>query len=215
MRIRSEPTLKRNMNSADVFLDRNSSAAPTACDSRDPGEGKNQNMATVLLVDDSAVIRQGLGLALVQSGFEVLFAADGEQALELARRASPDLILLDLFLPKLNGWEVIKALKKVPLTAKIPVIVVTSLAQSEAKLGRADISGFFEKAKLDLIRGSEELIRVVGNTLRTAVRHHAATTADAAAWTPRAVAAPIASGKKVLVADDCPLQLRVMSSGPF
>src|ERR1035441_8537650 len=103
--------LKRNMNSADVLSDRNSSAAPTACDSRDPGEGKNQNMATVLLVDDSAVIRQGLGHALEQSGFEVLFAADGEQALELARRASPDLILLDLFLPKLNGWDVIKALK--------------------------------------------------------------------------------------------------------
>jgi CheY-like chemotaxis protein len=170
-------------------------------------------MATVLLVDDSAVIRQGLGHALEQNGFEVLFAADGEQALEIARRASPDLILLDLFLPKLNGWEVIKALKNLPLTAQAPVLVLTSLAQSEAKLGQADVSGFFEKAKLDLIRGSEELIRAVGTTLRTAVRHHPASTAGAAAWTPRPVAAPIMSGKKVLVADDCPLQLRVMSSG--
>src|ERR1035437_4314112 len=205
--------LKRNMNSADVISDRNSSAASMACDSRDPGEGKNQNMATVLLVDDSAVIRQGLGKSLDKSGFEVLFAVDGEQALEIARRASPDLILLDLFLPKLNGWDVLKALKNLPLTAQTPVLVLTSLAQSEAKLGQADISGFFEKAKLDLIRGSEELIRVVGNTLRTAVRHHPASTAGVAAWTPRPVAAPIASGKKVLVADDCPLQLRIMSSG--
>ena len=104
-------------------------------------------MATVLLVDDSAVIRQGLGQSLEQSGFEVLFAADGEKALEITRRASPDLILLDLLLPKVNGWDVIKALKNLPLTAQTPVLVLTSLAQSEARLGQADISGFFEKAR--------------------------------------------------------------------
>ena len=122
-------------------------------------------MATVLLVDDSALIRHGVGHALEQAGFEVLFATDGEQALEIARRSLPDLILLDLFLPKLNGWDVLNELKNLPLTAKVPVIVLTSLAQSEAELGRADVSVFFEKAKLDLVRGSEELIRVVGTPL--------------------------------------------------
>jgi CheY-like chemotaxis protein len=169
-------------------------------------------MATVLLADDSALIRKGVGLALEQGGFEVLFATDGEQALEIARGSSPDLILLDLFLPKLNGWDVLRALKSLPLTAKVPVIVLSSLAQSEAKFGQADVSAFFEKAKLDLVRGSEELIRVVGNTLGNAAGHHSAGTAETAAWTPRPVAAPPGGGKKVLVADDCLLQLRAMSS---
>ncbi|MGA2964073.1 MAG: response regulator [Candidatus Korobacteraceae bacterium] len=170
-------------------------------------------MATVLLVDDSVVIRQGLGRALEESGFEVLFAVDGEQALEIARRTSPDLILLDLFLPKLSGWDVIKALKNLPLTSRTPVIVLTSLTQSEAKLGQADVSAFFEKSKLDLVRGSEELIQVVGNTLRAAVRRQSGATADASVQTSRRAAMPIVGGRKVLVADDCLLQLRAMSSG--
>ncbi len=105
-------------------------------------------MATVLLADDSVLIRHGVGRALEQAGFEVLFATDGEQALEIARRSLPDLILLDLFLPKLNGWDVLNELKSLPLTAKVPVIVLTSLAQSEAKLGRADVSVFFEKVEI-------------------------------------------------------------------
>jgi CheY-like chemotaxis protein len=179
-------------------------------DSRDPGEGKINDMATVLLVDDSALIRQGVGQALEQSGFEVLFAKDGEQALEIARKAAPDLILLDLLLPKLNGWEVIHGLKSLPL--KVPVIALTSLAPSEAKLGHAEVSAYFEKSKLDLMRGSEELIRVVGNTLGSAVGHHSAATEEAIARTPQPVAVAVAAGRKVLVADDCPLQLRAMSS---
>ena len=84
--------------------------------------------------------------------------------------------------------------------------------KGEAKLRQADASAFFEKAKLDLVRGSEELIRVVGNTLRTAAGHHSGGKPETAAWTPRPVSAPIATGKKVLVADDCLLQLRAMSS---
>jgi CheY-like chemotaxis protein len=102
-------------------------------------------MATVLLADDSALIRKGVGLALEQGGFEVLFATDGEQALEIARGSSPDLILLDLFLPKLNGWDVLRALKSLPLTAKVPVIVLSSLAQSEASLGRQTFPPFSKR----------------------------------------------------------------------
>ncbi len=180
--------------------------------SRDSGEGKINNMATVLLVDDSALIRQTVGQALEHGGFEVLFAKDGEQALEIARKASPDLILLDLLLPKLNGWEVIRGLKSLPLTARVPVIALTSLAPSEARLGHAEVSAYFEKSKLDLMKGAEELIRVVGNTLGSAVEHYSAATEESAVRIPQPVAVAAAGGRKVLVADDCPLQLRAMSS---
>jgi len=82
-------------------------------------------------------------------------AADGEEALRVANEKMPDIILLDMMLPKLSGPEVLRALKANPATSAIPVIVLTSLSQkNEEKLLRDGADAYFEKSRLDLDQNS-------------------------------------------------------------
>jgi CheY-like chemotaxis protein len=85
----------------------------------------------VLLAEDDRFLRRAAESRLRQNGFTVLPAVDGEEALKVARAERPDLILLDLIMPKLQGFEVLKALKQDPATAPIPVIVLSNLGQDE------------------------------------------------------------------------------------
>lgn len=76
---------------------------------------------------------------------------DGEPALREAQEHMPDLILLDMLLPKLGGPEILRALKSDPLTARIPVVVLSSLSQkNEAKLKTDGATAYFQKSKLHL-----------------------------------------------------------------
>jgi CheY-like chemotaxis protein len=116
----------------------------------------------ILLVDDSKFQRIASERLLAKSGYLVITAADGEEALRLAVARNPDLVLLDMLLPKLSGPDVLKALKANPDTAKIPVVVLTSLAQkNEAKLIKDGATAYFEKSKLDLNQDSGAFLRVV------------------------------------------------------
>jgi CheY-like chemotaxis protein len=105
--------------------------------------------ATLLLVEDSKVQRIANERILHKAGYTVLHAADGEEALQVARENVPDLVLLDMMLPKLDGPQVLRALKEGAATAHIPVIALTSLSEAnEAKLCDAGAAGFFGKTKL-------------------------------------------------------------------
>ncbi|MFA5747044.1 MAG: response regulator [Candidatus Paceibacterota bacterium] len=84
-------------------------------------------MKTVLFIDDEAALQRTLGEFLKQEGYNVLSALDGENGLELAKKQNPDLILLDLIMPKMNGFETLAALKSDPGTKSIPVIILTNL----------------------------------------------------------------------------------------
>src|SRR5208282_4101816 len=89
----------------------------------------------VLLVEDSKFLRVANERALAKAGYQVSTAADGEEALRVASDKLPDIILLDMMLPKISGVEVLKCLKANPATVDIPVIVLTSLSQmNEEKL---------------------------------------------------------------------------------
>ena len=84
---------------------------------------------------------RGIGREVVaqlgRGGFTVITAADGEEALRLARESMPDLMLLDLIMPKMHGFDVLAALKAAPETAGIPVIVLSNLGQdSDVQLAR-------------------------------------------------------------------------------
>jgi two-component system phosphate regulon response regulator PhoB len=81
---------------------------------------------TVLVVDDEPEIRELVEYSLTGSGYKVITAADGEQALRTARAKSPGLIVLDLMLPGMDGLEVCKALKADPRTASIPIVMLTA-----------------------------------------------------------------------------------------
>ena len=90
----------------------------------------------ILLVDDEPSIVKMVGKRLEVEGFEVLIATDGQDGLDKARAESPDLIVLDLMLPKLNGYEICTMLKQDSRYQKIPVVMFTAKAQEkDEKLG--------------------------------------------------------------------------------
>jgi CheY-like chemotaxis protein len=120
----------------------------------------------VLLVEDSKFLRMSTERALTKAGYELVCAADGEEALRLAREHLPALVLLDMMLPKVSGPDVLKALKQDPATAGIPVMVLTSLSAKNAKaLEKDGAAGFFEKSDLMLGSGPKSLITAVEKIL--------------------------------------------------
>jgi CheY-like chemotaxis protein len=95
-----------------------------------------------------------------------LSAADGEEALNIVRETMPDLILLDMLLPRLGGEKVLQHLKHEPGTASIPVIVLSSLAeQNAAKLREEGAAAFFPKSRLLLDKNLMGLLEVVRDVL--------------------------------------------------
>lgn len=106
-------------------------------------------MRTILLVEDSKPVRNANERILSKAGYQVLVADDGEEAVHTAQQSIPDVILLDLMLPKMGGQEVLQVLKRSPATAHIPVIVLTSLSQkNEEKLRNDGAAGFLGKGNL-------------------------------------------------------------------
>jgi len=106
----------------------------------------------VLLAEDDRFLRRAAEARLRRHGLEVLTAADGEEALRVARAEPLDLVLLDVVMPKLQGFEVLKALKQDAATARIPVIVLSNLGQ-ERDVAQAMALGavaFLIKANLSL-----------------------------------------------------------------
>lgn len=87
-------------------------------------------MPKILLVEDNEMNRDMLSRRLQRKGYEVVMAHDGEQALVLASAEDPDLILMDISLPKMDGWEVTRRLKSNLDTKRIPVIALTAHALS-------------------------------------------------------------------------------------
>jgi two-component system cell cycle response regulator DivK len=87
-------------------------------------------MTKILLVEDNEMNRDMLSRRLIKKGYEVVMALDGEQALEMARAEPPDLILMDISLPGLDGWEATRRLKAMPETKTIPIIALTAHAMA-------------------------------------------------------------------------------------
>lgn len=90
----------------------------------------------ILVVEDELELVKAIQIRLEQAGYEALFAYDGQEGLEKARKEKPDLILLDLMLPKIDGYKVCRMLKFDEKYKKIPIIMLTARAQeSDEKLG--------------------------------------------------------------------------------
>ncbi len=93
--------------------------------------------ATILIVDDEKKIRELLDLRLTDEGFTVIQAADGEEGVLAARKHSPDLILMDVMMPKMDGAEAVNELQQDPATKDIPVIFLTSMITKEEETNQA------------------------------------------------------------------------------
>jgi len=103
--------------------------------------------ARVLIIDDEWTIQQALQARLLAHGFEVLMACDGPSGIETARQQHPDVILLDLRMPDMDGFEVLQHLRASPEAASIPVIFLTANVQDTVKQKAlsAGASGFLPK----------------------------------------------------------------------
>jgi CheY-like chemotaxis protein len=119
----------------------------------------------ILLVEDSRPIRLENERALIQAGYEVICAEDGQRALQLVGEGQPDLILLDLLLPKMSGLEVLEYLKSNPGTAQIPVVVLSALYEkNREKLMAAGAEDYLEKNSL-MVNGQNLLPKVLEDVI--------------------------------------------------
>ena len=87
-------------------------------------------MPKILLVEDNESSRDALGRRLQRRGYEVVLAVDGQEAVSTARRVKPDLVLMDLGLPVIDGWEATRQLKADASTQQIPIIVLSAHAMT-------------------------------------------------------------------------------------
>jgi len=145
-------------------------------------------MANILIVDDNEPIRQILGSVLSQQGHDVIEAADGDMAVKTARAETPDLIIMDMNMPKMTGWEVGPILRSHPETRDIPIIALTADTSTEGR-EKAYAAGcdFFVVKPL----AADRILRAVNASLR--------------APSPRADAGDEAekqSPRRILVVDD-------------
>jgi len=121
-------------------------------------------MKTILIIEDEPTLQKTMSVALTQEGYDVKNALDGEIGLKLAKELKPDLILLDLILPKVDGFEALEELKNNDLTKDIPIIVLTNL-ESTQEIERALVMGattYLVKANYDL----KDIIQKIKETLK-------------------------------------------------
>jgi twitching motility two-component system response regulator PilH len=92
------------------------------------------SIKTILIVDDSPTERHFLNDLLTRAGYDVIASDNGEDAIEKAKRQKPDLILMDIVMPGLNGFQATRAISRDPETKSIPVIICTSKSQETDKI---------------------------------------------------------------------------------
>lgn len=132
----------------------------------------------ILIIEDSRLLRITTERMLTRAGYEVITAIDGEQGLRLAVESNPDLVVLDMMLPKLSGQEVLQRLRLNASSTSTPVIVLTSLSESNRqKLLSEGASLYFEKSLVGVDNGSRLLLDAIEKLLARASKAKAASPA--------------------------------------
>lgn len=120
-------------------------------------------MSKILLVEDNEMNRDMLSRRLIRRGYEVVMAVDGQQGIDMARTQSPDLVLMDMSLPVMDGWEAAQRLKGAPETQCIPIIALTAHAMvgdREKAVGAG--CDDFDTKPIDLSRLLEKIEALLG-----------------------------------------------------
>ena len=123
----------------------------------------NAARGRILIVEDDRFLRRACQARLQQQGYTILTAGDGEEGLRVARAETPDLILLDILMPKLNGIEVLRILREEEGTRAIPVLILSNSSRDGDidRIRALGVAGFFVKANLslqDLTRQVEQIL---------------------------------------------------------
>lgn len=118
----------------------------------------------ILIVEDDKFLREPIVQRLLKEGYDILEAIDGEKGIEIAKEEKPDLILLDLILPGIDGFEVLSSIKKETETSSIPVVILSNLGQ------RNDVQKALELGAKDYIIKAHftpgEIVLRVGELLK-------------------------------------------------
>jgi DNA-binding response OmpR family regulator len=117
----------------------------------------------ILVIDDEPELVKAITVRLQASGYEVIFAYDGQEGIDKAEEIKPDLILLDIIMPKKDGWEVCKNLKSNPTTKGIPILICTASGQRDLEK-RCTAAGADEVIKKPF--ETAELLELVNKLLR-------------------------------------------------
>ncbi|MDM8552277.1 response regulator [Desulfobacterales bacterium HSG2] len=121
-------------------------------------------MAKILLVEDNEMNRDMLSRRLTRKKYEVVMAIDGEQGVTMARAENPDLILMDMSLPVLDGWEATRQIKASPETQSIPIIALTAHAMAGDKDKAMDAGcDDYDTKPIDLKRLLGKMKTLLGN----------------------------------------------------
>lgn len=126
-------------------------------------------MTTLLLVEDNALNRDMLSRRLERMGYDVLLAVDGQEGVEMTRAHKPALVLMDINMPIMDGWQALKILKEDPVTAHVPIIALTAYAMTSDrdKAGKIGFNAYATKP-VDF----PALVQTIENLLYTGVTDH-------------------------------------------
>ncbi len=128
-------------------------------------------MPKILIVEDNELSRDMLSRRLRRKGYEVLVATDGQEGIAMAKRELPDLVLMDLSLPDLDGWEATRRLKKDEATQAIPVIALTAHAMSGDREKAIDAGcDEYDTKPIDLRRLLSKMVRFVADPEASGVK---------------------------------------------
>lgn len=118
----------------------------------------------ILFIEDELAIQKTFEDTLKQEGYEIISALDGEKGFKMAQIKKPDLILLDLILPKLHGLEVLKKLKEDKETASIPIVILTNKEDSETinKAIELEATTYLVKANYSLAEVLQKIKKILG-----------------------------------------------------
>jgi len=118
-------------------------------------------MKKILIIDDNDHNRLLVKMILEKKGYTVLEAGSGHAGVSIAKEKKPNLIILDIMMPELDGWEVIRILKQSRETDKIPVVVFTALDNIEEDIEEVEADGFLQKP-LDINQLFKTVAEVIG-----------------------------------------------------
>jgi len=122
-------------------------------------------MARILLVEDNEMNRDMLSRRLERKGYQIIIAVNGQQAIEFAAAEKPDLILMDMSLPVVDGWEATRRLKAVEMTRQIPIIALTAHAMPEDERKSRDAGcDEYDTKPIDLPRLLEKMESLLGKS---------------------------------------------------
>jgi signal transduction histidine kinase len=119
----------------------------------------SEHIYTILVIDDELITRTTLGALLEKPSYRVEMAEDGIQGIEMAKQLNPDVILLDVMMPRMNGYDVCKRIRSDPQIAEVPIIMVTALDDRDAKLN-------------GLVAGADDFLAKPFDSLELEIRLH-------------------------------------------